>query len=299
MVRLIFSLLLCWLPLSALEHIEHYEIFVKQYHENDTLFLISRRFELSGVTFYLTTNTQTFQTKVLSLNASKLMPLDENFSTTPFARQLSDATSLHVKGGATHGVTQNDKAIYLTMDLCPSQKKGYESEFIEKLTQQNGKTPIAIALSSAWKAHHEKEFEALLKNPLLEITWVNHTHTHFYDRNLPERENFMLHVNTHVKAEILGVEKTLLEEGITPSVFFRFPGLIADEKLMRELRETYFLIPLGSNSWIAKNEPVKTGSIILIHGNKNEPQGIAMLQKKLPDVIKTYKFHAIKEAFVK
>lgn len=298
MLRLIFSFMLCWLPLSAVEHIHHYELYVKQYHENDTLFLVSRRFELDGVTFYLTTNSQTLQTKVRALDEKKLLPLDVSFEQTPFAHQLRDTTSLHVKGGATQGVTQKEKAIYLTMDLCPSQKKGYEREFIEKLTQQNGKTPIAIALSSSWKAHHEKEFEALLKNPLLEITWVNHTHTHFYDRNLPERENFMLHVNTDVKAEILGVEKTLLEEGITPSVFFRFPGLIADEKLMRELRETYFLIPLGSNAWIAKNEPVKTGSIILIHGNKNEPQGIAMLEKKLPEVLKTYRFKPIQEAFV-
>lgn len=131
MVRLIFSLLLCWLPLSALEHIEHYEIFVKQYQENDTLFLISRRFELSGVTFYLTTNTQTFQTKVLSLNASKLMPLDENFSKTPFARQLRWRyvfTCKRWRNAWCH--TQNDKAIYLTMDLCPSQKRVW-TQFIE------------------------------------------------------------------------------------------------------------------------------------------------------------------------
>lgn len=298
MLRLIFSFMLCWLPLSAVEHIHHYELYAKQYLENDTLFLVSRRFELGGVTFYLTTNTQTLQTKVLALDEKKLQPLDESFEQTPFAHQLRDATSLHVKGGATHSTTQNEKAIYLTMDLCPSQKKGYESEFIEQLTKQNGKTPIAIAISSAWKDHHEKEFEALLHHPLLEITWVNHTHTHFYDRNLPERENFMLHANTDVKSEILGVEKKLLEEGITPSVFFRFPGLISNDALMKELRKRYFLIPLSANAWIAKNEPIKTGSFILIHGNKNEPQGIELLKKKLPDVIKTYQFHAIKEAFV-
>ncbi len=298
MLRLIFSLLLCWLPLSAIEHIKQYEIFTKQYQENDTLFLVSRRFELAGVMFYLTTNTQTLQTKVLSLDASKLMPLDERFLQSPFAKQLNNATASYIKGGATHGVTSNDKAIYLTMDLCPSTKQGYESTFIEKLTKQNGKTPIAIALSSAWKEHHKKEFEALVKNPLLEITWVNHTHTHFYDPKLPERQNFLLHHNTDVKREILGLEKTLLEEGITPSVFFRFPGLIANEKLMRELRETYFLIPLGANAWIAKNEPIQKGSIILIHGNKNEPQGIAMMEKKLPEVLKTYRFKPIQEAFL-
>ena len=119
MLRLIFSLLLCWLPLSAIEHIKQYEIFTKQYQENDALFLISRRFQLSGVTFYLTTNTQTLQTKVRSLDPLKLMPLDENFSKTPFAKQLSAATATYIKGGATQGITANDKAIYLSMDLFP------------------------------------------------------------------------------------------------------------------------------------------------------------------------------------
>ena len=298
MLRLIFSLMLCWLPLVAMENIKRYEVFVKAYEQNGTLLLISRRFELSGVTFYLTTNTQTLQTKVLALDATKLLPLDERFEQSLFAKRLKEATALHVNGGATHAFTQNPNAIYLSMDLCPSSKQGYESDFIAQLTKQNGKTPIAIALSSAWKEHHEKEFEELVNNPLLQITWVNHSHTHFYDPKLPIRDNFMLHVNTDVKSEILGVEKTLLEEGITPSVFFRFPGLIADEKLMRELRETYFLIPLGANAWIAKNEPIKTGSIILIHGNKNEPQGIEMLEKKLPEVVKTYQFHPLQEAFV-
>ena len=298
MLRLIFSLMLCWLPLVAMENIKRYEVFVKAYEQNGTLLLISRRFELSGVTFYLTTNTQTLQTKVLALDATKLLPLDERFEQSLFAKRLKEATALHVNGGATHAFTQNPNAIYLSMDLCPSSKQGYESDFIAQLTKQNGKTPIAIALSSAWKEHHEKEFEELVNNPLLQITWVNHSHTHFYDPKLPIRDNFMLHVNTDVKSEILGVEKTLLEEGITPSVFFRFPGLIADEKLMRELREIYFLIPLGANAWIAKNEPIKTGSIILIHGNKNEPQGIEMLEKKLPEVVKTYQFHPLQEAFV-
>lgn len=298
MLRLIFSLILCWLPLVAMENIKRYEVFVKEYELNGELWLISRRFELSGVTFYLTTNTQTLQTKVLALDETKLLPLDERFEQSLFAKRLKEATALHVNGGATHAYTQNQNAIYLSMDLCPSSKKGYESEFIAHLTKQNGKTPIAIALSSAWKEHHEKEFEELVHNPLLQITWVNHSHTHFYDSKLPIRDNFMLHVNTDVKSEILGVEKTLLEEGITPSVFFRFPGLIADEKLMRELRETYFLIPLGANAWIAKNEPIKTGSIILIHGNKNEPQGIEMLEKKLPEVVKSYQFHPLQEAFV-
>ncbi|WP_063653705.1 hypothetical protein [Candidatus Arsenophonus triatominarum] len=34
------------------------------------------------------------------------------------------------------------------------------------------------------------------------------------------------------------------------------------------------LIPIGSNAWLAKGEQPKSGSIVLIHGNGNEPAGI-------------------------
>lgn len=298
MLRLMATCLFCVLPLCAIEHIKGYEIFVKQYEHNQTHFITTRRFELQGVTFYLTINTRTLQTSVLTLDPSVLKPLDESFYATPFATTLHAATTLHVKGGATHASLKRPNATYLTMDLCPSSKKGFEREFLEHLSAKNGKTPIAIAITSAWIDQHEEAFEALLHNPLLEITWVNHSHTHFYDRHLRDDENFMRHPSTHVKHEILGLEKKLLEEGITPSVFFRFPGLIADEKLMKELRETYFLIPLGANAWIAKNEPVREGSFILIHGNKNEPQGIEMLEQMLPELLKTYRFHPIHEAFL-
>ena len=296
MFRLLFLGVLFTCHLFALEH---YERYVKEYEENGTLFITTRRFDLQGVTFYLTINTQTLQTKVLRLEASNLQPLSKRFDDTPFAKALHNATSLPAKGGASHASTSLPKVIYLSMDMCPSSKKGYESAFLEHLVAQNGKTPIAIAMSSAWMEHHPKEFEELSTNPKLDITWVNHTHTHFYDRNLPDKENFMLHPNTNVQHEIFGLEQKLLEQGITPSVFFRFPGLMANEVLMKELRETYFLIPLGSDTWIAKMQAIKEGSIILIHGNKNESIGIEMLEEELPRVLKNFTFHALKEAFIR
>jgi hypothetical protein len=36
----------------------------------------------------------------------------------------------------------------------------------------------------------------------------------------------------------------------------------------------YGLIPIGSDAWLAKGQPVHAGSIVLIHGNGNEPIGI-------------------------
>ncbi|KAJ6644929.1 Protein VirD4 [Pseudolycoriella hygida] len=53
-------------------------------------------------------------------------------------------------------------------------------------------------------------------------------------------------------------------------------GLISDETLMQKLK-TFGLVPLGSNSWLAKGEKVIEGAFILVHGNSNEPEGIKII----------------------
>jgi hypothetical protein len=282
----------------SLYGIEAYKPDVRYYSEGQNHFIITRSFEDKAKRYYLATNTHTLQTRIIPAESIAPHTDDTHFKTSLFAKALNHATMQHVKGGEPHARTQKPKAVFLTMDMCPSRKNGYESDFIAHLVALNGKTPIAVAISSAWIEHHLREFEALRSNPLLDITWVNHTHTHFYDKTLSNDKNFMLHVSTDVAHEILALEKTLLEKGITPSVFFRFPGLIADAKLMKELRETYVLIPLGADAWIAKHEVVKEGSIVLIHGNKNEPEGILMLEHMLPDLLKRYTFEPIFKAFV-
>ncbi len=280
------------------EKIEQYEPMSKQYFHDHQHYLVSRTFLRHHERYYLLTNTATFESKIVSLDASLLMPLDVTFEATPLAKALRKATNLDKQGGIPHAISTHSQAIYLTMDMCPSHHHDYESAFLEKLTSLNEKTPIAIAITSAWILSHAKAFEDLKNNPNLLITWVNHTHTHFYDPLLPENVNFMLHENINIKKEILGVEKLLIEKGETPSVFFRFPGLVSNPTLMKMLKETYFLIPLGADAWIAKNQTIKEGSFILVHGNKNEPLGIKMFEKKLPEVIKKYHFSPIQEAFI-
>ncbi len=294
MKRLIFIFTLFFIPLFG---IENYQIIAKEYEKDNELFLISRHFDLENKTFYLATNTRTLKTEVLSLDSSKLKPLSQRFYQTTFAKSLKNATDMHAKGGTTSAFTKNKNAIYLTIDFCPSLKKGYESEFLNKLTSKNGKTPIAVAITTKWIDQHKSEFDELANNPLLDITWLNHSHTHFYDKTLEDNKNFLLHESTDIEQEIIGVEKKLLSMGITPSPFFRFPGLISDKKLMQLLRERYFLIPLGANAWVAKDEQIKEGSFILIHGNKNEPKGIDILESQLPTLLKKYHFSPIAEAF--
>ncbi len=72
----------------------------------------------------------------------------------------------------------------------------------------------------------------------------------------------------------------MIEEGVTPSPFFRFPGLVSDRTIFRKVNG-YGLIPLGSDAWLGKNQWPKNGSIILLHGNGNEPIGIHRFFKLL------------------
>lgn len=64
------------------------------------------------------------------------------------------------------------------------------------------------------------------------------------------------------------------------SVFFRAPGLVTDTKLLNQL-SIDGLILVGSDAWLAKGEGPQSGSIILIHGNGNKPQGIRRMNELL------------------
>ena len=66
----------------------------------------------------------------------------------------------------------------------------------------------------------------------------------------------------------------MLEQGLIPSVFFRFPGLVSDNKVVGLVTD-YGLIPIGSDAWLAKGQSATSGSIVLIHGNGNEPVGVS------------------------
>lgn len=295
MFKLLFVVLL---SVANLFGIENYEVFVRSFTQDHELYITLRRFVKEEKTYYLIANTNTLKTSVKPLESPNLSALNNHFWNTPYGKLLLAATQKEKEGGIGKASILKPKTLFLTMDMCPSKKVGYEEDFIETLTALNGKTSIAIAMSSAWIYTHEKAFAKIANNPLLDITWVNHSHTHFYDSTLANKHNFMLHPDTDVAKEILGLEQTLIERGALPSIFFRFPGLISDKSLMRTLRETYFLVPIGSHTWIAKHEPIREGSIVLIHGNKNEHYGIELLEKKLPSLVQTYRFKPLREAFI-
>jgi hypothetical protein len=65
----------------------------------------------------------------------------------------------------------------------------------------------------------------------------------------------------------------MIEHGMLPSVFFRFPGLVSDENVFERVI-SHGLIPTGSDAWLAKGQQAASGSIVLVHGNGNEPAGV-------------------------
>ena len=165
--------------------------------------------------------------------------------------------------------------------------KPFEAGLFYKLVQLSEETnkpiPITIAISGMWLIKHPEEFQWLIakeKEKKLAITWANHSFSHVYYKDLPYSENFMLTPGTNIDTEILLTEKYLLEAGELPSVFFRFPGLVSNKSLMKQLKQ-YGLIPLGTDAWLANlqknHQEISPGGIILVHGNSNEHKGIILL----------------------
>jgi len=173
--------------------------------------------------------------------------------------------------GLTHG--RDNRGVFVTGDLCPSRKK-LDRAFLETLETQ--KAPAALSVSGLWVEHHAEDFNWLRREKAegrLNILWVNHSFTHPYRRGLPDGENFLLTPGLDPEDEIANVERLLIANGETPSVFFRYPGLISDDAWTSRLRDVH-LIPLGADSWLALGQRPGPGGIILVHPNGNEPAGL-------------------------
>lgn len=180
--------------------------------------------------------------------------------------------------------------LYLTIDLCPSSRE-MDAELLETLANESFRKarplPTAIAVSGLWMRRHADELASILeleKKGALSITWVNHTMTHPYDEGTPLEANFLLKAGVDFEKEVLENEVEMMKRGLLPSPFFRFPGLVSDRTLLTKLK-ALSLIPVGADAWLAKGEKPQKSSIMLIHGNGNEPAGV----KKFLEFLETSK----------
>jgi len=181
--------------------------------------------------------------------------------------------------GLIHGYAPG---AFVTGDLCPSLKP-LERGFLEKLAAQGPHTPVALSVSGLWLTHHFVDYRWLVDQQTsggLDILWVNHTYHHPYARGAPDEHNFLLEPGVDADAEILQLEQLLVANGQTPSLFFRFPGLISSAPLMLAVRRDH-LISLGADAWLALDQRPSAGSIVLVHANGNEPLGIKLFERDL------------------
>lgn len=185
--------------------------------------------------------------------------------------------------GLTHG---RGAGVFVTGDLCPSQKP-LDRDFLKKLGKPGEATPVALSVSGLWIERHPADFAWLrqqIAEKQLAISFVNHSFSHPYRPGLAMGQNFLLTPGVDMERQVLDVERLLVANGETPSVFFRFPGLISDPALMEVLRAKH-LIPLGANAWLALNQKASPGAVVLVHPNGNEPLGLRQFEtqrEKLP-----------------
>lgn len=249
--------------------------------------LAIRALTLDGVKHVLSVDPQTLATRVEAAAGLTCAPTaDEAQKDTRFVRalrgagrEITTASGVSRNAGLIHG---SGGGVFVTGDLCPTNKP-LDRGFLELLTRQGAGTPVALAISGNWLKRHGADFDwlrGLKARGALDITWVNHSTRHPYVRGLAETQNYLMTPGADLDAEIFETEKLLIEHGETPSVFFRFPGLVADAALMDKLRARH-LVALGADAWLALTGRAQAGSIVLTHPNGNEPYGLKLFARLL------------------
>lgn len=240
-----------------------------------------RSFKRDGRAAYLVLDPYTFTTYV-ETSAVDLTrrPVQSVLDATPFISALKRYTAPG-RGLRNQGITVAESSVngvFVTVDMCPSRRPFDKAFFVETgaMAARGKPASIALMISGLWIKRHVVEFRWLVdeqKAGRLDITWVNHSYSHPFDKTVPRDENFLLTPGVDFEKEVLSTEILLLENGLTPSPFFRYPGLISSAGMQKRLR-ALTLIPIGVDAWLAKGERPANGSIILVHGNGNEPVGI-------------------------
>jgi hypothetical protein len=298
--------------------------FIPCFDQDNNLLIAIRTYFYNNVPYYLVVNPYTLNTYTAPVSSFKQRkinqdPKDPGYYTmaelkaTPYVNALFQYSSppYFLKDYGMIHAAHPVEGYFLTIDLCPSVKP-FEADFfamlVKKSVDENQPVPVAISITGLWLIGHPDEFNWLIqqeKMNKLNITWVNHTYDHVYYYDLPFKNNFLttkIQMNNdddvtpnnkpltleHLKFETLFTEQLLLQRGETPSIFFRFPGLASNSKLILELKKMG-LIPLGTDAWVYKigktnsnsdqgelleSQEIKNGSIVLVHGNSNEHPGI-------------------------
>ena len=280
-------------------NIKNYKVYFGWAHHAPQDWIILRQFENRNRTYFLLVNPQTLETKIDEAGFYEVRPMTvaevrKQFKNTPYQKAISQAEKQSVMiqdAGIERGIPE-DAGINLTADLCPSHRpldRRIFTDIIAGFQQVEKPVPIALSVSGIWMQQHQADLtwlKQLQEKQDIYITWINHSFTHRVSKNRPLKTNFLLEPGTNISYEVLETEKAMLNNGLLPSVFFRFPGLVSDQQLVFDITN-FGLIPIGSDAWLAKGQQPQAGSIVLIHGNGNEPLGVADFIKLLKSKTKS------------
>ncbi|TWI99968.1 hypothetical protein JN11_02384 [Mucilaginibacter frigoritolerans] len=267
-------------------NISNYKVYYGWAHHFPQDWMIIRQFENSGKSYLFLVNPQTLETKIDEAGFYEVKSMTyavarAYFRNTPYIKAIDRAEkqSKNIQDAGIESGLPKETGISLTADLCPSHRPLDRVIFTDIYQQfQKVETPVPVALSitGVWMRQHQNDLQwlkQLQKEHEIYITWINHSYNHRVSAKLPLKENFLLEAGTDINYEVLETEKAMLKNGLLPSIFFRFPGLVSDQQLVYKITN-FGLIPIGTDAWLAKGQASQPGSIVLIHANGNEPVGV-------------------------
>jgi len=279
--------------------VRHYTPIQKCVNFNSKIYVAIRSFELNSKKALLIVDTKSLKSGVVLDTNATIVKCPKEIYKSRYTKLL-DHTKYELKHKLQNdGIVSSGGGVVITTDLCPSHKKGFEDRlYLALIKRFKNPVPVTLFITKRWILKHEKAFRELRywqNEGKLDITWGNHTAKHIYHPKAKLEHNFVLSDEENLLKDTLDLEIELLKKGVVPSIFFRFPGLVSDKKTVDKVTNLG-LIVIGSNSWLAKGEKIKQDSIILVHGNKNEPRGVDMFLKdlkhlNLPQPISITKIH--------
>ena len=257
--------------------------------DNKLVRIAIRSFNSNDMKYYLAVDPFTLATEIvpagkflikrISLGKARI---DHAGLTYCKAIKMAEANARKLQNAGIVHISVTDQSLFMTADLCPSKirmDRSLFSRLVSDYGQMHKPVPIALAVSGVWIETHGDDLAWLLdlvKKKELVLIWVNHTYNHRYNKRIPWWRNFLLDKGARVTDEILRNEITMIQAGLVPSVFFRFPGLVSNQEIFKQVTDCG-LIPLGSDAWLGKKQWPVYGSIILVHANGQEPVGIKRL----------------------
>ena len=244
-----------------------------------------RRWQEEGAWNYFILNPATLKTSWYSdIDIQPLGPLAWRLAIagTPYGLALATERlrDSRLQDAGLQRADTNRRGFSLTVDLCPSTKplvRSFFTDLVAAFDKAELPVPVTISLTGLWMEKHKEDLLWLRQmntKRQLAITWVNHTYHHRFNPKAPLTHNFILMPGTDLRSEVLLQEQAMIAVRIRPSVLFRFPGLVSDKSVFDSVL-AMGLLPIGSDAWLAKGQKPVNGSLVLVHANGNEPQGLA------------------------